>query len=318
MKVYTKTGDLGKTGLYKGERVEKTHPVIEALGSIDELTSSLGQIRATLKKGEMADQIKQVQQTLINVMGEIASTHTKLWQSAETDLKALEDAIDFYELKTGGFTKFILPGSNPLSAQVDSARTIARRAERAIQRCESITLDIKRYMNRLSDYLYSVARYIDKVFEETLNTQEETLNTQKEVVKMQLDLNLANQIIERTKEYAIYKGISVVIAVVTKEGNPISVQVMDESFVISYELALKKAFTAAALKMPTHELAKLTASGADFEGLENMLDAKIVTLGGGYPIKINGKVVGAIGVSGGNAADDSDIAEYSATFIQGE
>ncbi|MDF2613189.1 MAG: ATP/cobalamin adenosyltransferase [Clostridia bacterium] len=311
MKIYTKTGDNGATGLYSGERVPKTHPKIEAVGNVDELTSHLGDIRSTLQKGPIVNEIEIIQKTLILVMSEIASTANGKWKEKQASVSFLENSIDYYQGLAGEFTKFILPGDNPISAKFDIARSVARRAERAVNRCDNIESEVRQYINRLSDYLYVVARYIDKVFEETMKTKKQTTT-------QELDLNLANQIINEVKEYAAYKGIQVVIAVVSKEGNPISVQVMDNSFVISYELAIKKAFTAAALKMPTHELAKLTARGADFEGLENMLDAKIVTLGGGYPIKVNGLVIGAVGVSGGSATDDIEFARYGAHFIEGE
>lgn len=311
MKIYTKTGDDGTTSLGNGQRVSKTHPKIQALGSIDELTSHLGEVRGTFRKGPLAKELEDIQRTLILLMGEIAGAGTNLWKTKEEDISSLEHQIDGYQQKSGAFTEFILPGDNPLSAKVDIARTVARRAERALAECEDVDAAIRRYMNRLADYLYSVARYIDKVFDETANTKQ-----QKSI--QGLDLSIANQMIEKVKEYAAYKGIPVVIAVVTKEGNPISVQAMDHAFVISYELAIKKAFTAAALKMPTHELAKLTAKGADFEGLEGMLDAKIVTLGGGCPIKVGGIVIGAIGVSGGAAEEDIEFARYGAQFVEGE
>lgn len=311
MKIYTKTGDDGITGLYEGERVSKAHPIIEALGSMDELTSQIGTVRAALQKGPIARALEVIQKTLILVMGETASTTDGIWKTKQADIAWLEKHIDLYQAKANQFTKFILPGDNPLSAKVDIARTVARRAERALAGCEGLEREIGQYINRLADYLYVLARYIDKVFEETIKNK-------KQQGGESLDLDMANQIIEKVKGYAAYKGIQVVIAVVTKEGHPISIQAMDDAFIVSYELAVKKAFTAAALKMPTHELAKLTAKGAGFEGLEEMLDVKIITLGGGYPIKVNGMVIGAVGVSGGSAAEDIDFAKYGADFSEGE
>jgi ATP:cob(I)alamin adenosyltransferase len=327
MKIYTKTGDGGTTSLYSGERVPKSDPRIEVLGSIDELTSHIGGLKVSLPNTPIAQELENIQKILIRLMGDVASTAPDTWQDKEEAIRQLEKSIDKYMDAAGGFKGFILPGANPLSAKADIARTVARRADRALAKCEGIEKEVRQYINRLADYLYSVARYIDKEFakaEEDMKTQivskendikengvREGQNMSQSAV---LNLELANQVIEKVKEYAAYKGINVVIAVVSKEGNPISVQAMDDSFVISYELAIKKAFTAAALKMPTHELAQLTAKGAQFEGLENMLDAKIVTLGGGYPIKVNGTVIGAVGVSGGAATDDIDFARYGAQF----
>ncbi|WP_070001027.1 cob(I)yrinic acid a,c-diamide adenosyltransferase [Cellulosilyticum sp. I15G10I2] len=311
MKIYTQTGDDGTTGLYSGERVPKTHPKIEAVGTLDELTSHLGGIKSIIQKGPIVDELEKIQKSLILLMSEVASSGKGEWQNKQGDIRFLENCIDHYEQQAGSFTKFILPGDNPLSSQVDIARTVARRAERAVARCQDAQTEVRKYINRLSDYLYVAARYIDKVFRETMKTNIQQMHTE-------LNLEQANFLIEKVKEYAAYKGIQVVVAVVSKEGSPISVQVMDNSFVISYELAIKKAFTASALKMPTHELARLTAKGAQFEGLENMLDAKIVTLGGGCPIKVGGIVIGAIGVSGGSAEDDIEFARYGAQCIEGE
>ncbi len=308
MKLYTQTGDDGTTGLYSGERVPKTHPKIEAVGTLDELTSHLGSIKSKIQKGPIVYEVETIQKALIGLMREIASSDTRDWPDGQMASCFLEECIDRYQQQTNQFTKFVLPGDNPLSAEFDIIRTVARRSERAVARCENVTSEVKKYINRLSDYLYATARYIDKVFEETMQIKNQQIN-------QPLDLEQANLLIEKVKAYAAYKGIQVVIAIVTKEGSPISVQVMDDSFVVSYELAIKKAFTAAALKMPTHEIAKLTARSEPFEGLENMLDAKIVTLGGGYPLQVNGKVIGAIGVSGGMAEDDIEFARYGARCI---
>lgn len=310
MKLYTQTGDQGTTSLYSGERVSKNHPQIEAVGTLDELTTQLGAIRSVLRKGAMADEIKSIQKTLVLLMSETASATSGDWQSKEADIQFLERRIDDYQEQTGSYRGFVLPGDNPISAKFDVARTVARRAERTLIACENLALEVKKYVNRLSDYLYAAGRYVDKVFEETMKSNYQLINEK-------LDLETANTIIEKVKEYATYKGIAVVIAVVTQEGNPISIQAMDDAFVISYELAIKKAFTSAALKMPTHELGKLTAEGGEFEGLEGMLDAKIITLGGGYPLEMNGKVIGAIGVSGGSAKEDIDFARYGAECLKG-
>lgn len=136
-------------------------------------------------------------------------------------------------------------------------------------------------------------------------------------MKTEITLELANKMIEGMKEYAVYRGAKVVMAVASKEGHPISVQAMDDAFIVSYDLAVRKAFTAVAFKMPTEALGKLTGVGGEFEGLEKMMDIKIITLGGGYPVTSHGQVIGAIGVSGGSDEDDRLIAEYGARFIEG-
>lgn len=293
MKVYTRTGDEGTTTLFRGERVPKDHPIIMVLGSIDELTSHIGMVRSQMKNQEVWQELQGIQQKLIILMGAVAGYKEVEDSVDDTDITRLEANIDRYEKQSHTFTEFILPGTSPLSAEIDIARTVARRAERELAKCEHVAPIIKKYINRLSDYLFMLARYSEEYME---------------IKSAVLDLDAANQMIDVVRREAAKQHLNVVIAVVSKEGRPISVQAMDDAFVISYELAIKKAFTAAALQMGTHELAQLVAQGADFEGLEGMLDEKIITLGGGYPIKVAGKVVGAIGVSGGSAGQDIELA----------
>ena len=127
----------------------------------------------------------------------------------------------------------------------------------------------------------------------------------------------ANEIIEQIMQEAKEKyQAKVVVGVTTKEGSPISVQSMDGAFLISFELVLKKCFTAVALQMPTHELGKLMAEGQDLEGLEQMLDNKIVGLGGGYPITIDGEIIGAVAVSGSTSTIDTALADFGKNLFE--
>lgn len=301
MKVYTKTGDSGETSLFKGERVSKDHPIIIALGSIDELTSYLGKVKSQMTTQKVWEELHSIQQKLIVLMGIIAGYESRENYIYESDIETLERAIDYYESMSYEFKAFILPGKLPLSADIDIARTVARRAERELTKCEDVIPLVKKYINRLSDYLFMLARYIEEKYIP---------------IYKELNLDTANQIIASVREEARKQQVNVVIAIVTKAGRPISVQTMDEAFIVSYELAIKKAFTASALQMGTHELAQLVAKGADFEGLEGMLDEKIITLGGGYPIKVDNKVIGAIGVSGGSANQDIELAKFGAKLFE--
>lgn len=132
-----------------------------------------------------------------------------------------------------------------------------------------------------------------------------------------ITLNQAQQLIDFVQEYARYKGCIVSVAITNSDGNPICAQSMDGALIVSFDMAIKKAYTAAALQMPTHELAKLTEPGAPFAGLENMLEKKIVTIGGGIPLKRNNRMIGAVGVSGGAADDDIDLAAYAQHVWEG-
>ncbi len=302
MKIYTKTGDQGQTRLYSGEAVSKNDPRVQLLSCLDELTSHIGFVKASLSFQQIFNELEDVQRALIKVMGVIASTSPQSFEITEQDVNKLEERIDYYQSLVPKWSGFVLPGQNKLSASIDIARTVARRAETILAVCPCPP-EISSYVNRLSDYLYSLARYADEVYKPT-------------IVNQSLELSSANQIIRRTLDYARFKGVQAVVCVAGREGNPISVQVMDDAFVVSFELALKKAFTSAALKLPTHELGMLTAPQKEFEGLEEMLSGKIITLGGGYPIHSGEGVVGAIGVSGGTVEADIDIARYGANCLE--
>jgi cob(I)alamin adenosyltransferase len=293
------------TSLLQGERVPKHHPIIETVGTLDELTSQIGKVRNLLENENLVAQFILIQQKLIGLMADLVDT-AKNSRVTEEDVSVLEQLIDFYEAKCEPFKTFILPGQTLLSAEIHIIRTLVRRAERSLSLCETTTIFVRQYVNRLADYFYIVARYIDSCLKEKNNLLSLTDT---------LDLETANQIIEIVKQKAKSMGLQVVIAIFNKEGRPISVQAMDNAFIISFDLAQKKAFTAAALQMSTEALGELVAKGADFDGLENMLEDKIVTLAGGCPIIKNHQMLGAIGVSGGSASQDAALSAYGANYL---
>lgn len=311
MPIYTKTGDDGTTQLLTGERIAKNDARIIAVGYLDEATSHLGKMRSLIKEQRIREILEKIQSLFISIMGVVAASHQVTEGITEEDVSILEKLIDYYSLKVEPFKAFILPGATPLTAEIHIARTVVRRAETALSSCD-VTPIIKRYINRLSDYLYILARYLETEQEQELHLEQELYLEQEN----KITLDLANELINKVRAYAETKKCRVVIGVVSPEGRPISVQVMEEAFIISYDLALKKAFTSVALKMPNHELKTLTAKGAAFEGLENMLEEKIVTLGGGYPLYRGETLVGGIGVSGGSADEDIALAAYGAKILQ--
>lgn len=115
--------------------------------------------------------------------------------------------------------------------------------------------------------------------------------------------------IAKAQEEAEKIGIPMVIAVVDDGGNLKSFQRMDEALLASVDIAINKAYTALALKMPTHQLAEIAQPGQELYGIEVTNRGRIVTFGGGYPIYLDGSLVGAIGVSGGSVEQDKQVAE---------
>ncbi len=129
-------------------------------------------------------------------------------------------------------------------------------------------------------------------------------------IRGSIDLDTAKELMDKVEKYAKEKGMSCVVAVCDAHGNPVAVHVMDDAFLVSYQVASQKAYTAVAVKMSTKELNALVQPGGTFYGLESLKDGRIVAFGGGVPLKIGGVIVGGLGVSGGTGEEDDEIARY--------
>jgi cob(I)alamin adenosyltransferase len=170
VKIYTKRGDDGTTGLLYGGRVTKSDPRTEAYGTTDEAVAALGMARAQLRDGELAGLVLRLQRELFVVGAELATAaenHHKLTPGA-TSVTAemvadLERLIDDYVDRTRMPEEFVVPGETPASASLDYARTVVRRAERRVVELAaaepSTAVDLIHYLNRLSDLLFVLARH---------------------------------------------------------------------------------------------------------------------------------------------------------------
>lgn len=167
IRIYTRSGDKGLTRIHGGERVEKDNIRIEANGCLDELNSVIGIIRSMLTpQHEWQTPLKTIQMALMVTMSHVATPSSKRSINPnkldeEMDIFC-EQQIDYYcsQLEDNGF--FILPGGSPVSAQCQFARTVARRAERrlwTLNREDPVAESILRFVNRLSDLLFVMARY---------------------------------------------------------------------------------------------------------------------------------------------------------------
>lgn len=162
MKIYTKTGDNGQTSLLGGTRVEKCDPRIEAYGTVDELNSFLGLLICQYDNEK--DFLQKIQHKLFNIGSILAAERElpfELPSVSDEDIIALEKAMDGFTEHLPELKNFILPGGFIASSQAHICRTICRRAERRIieLKMEHLELPIK-YLNRLSDYLFVLAREI--------------------------------------------------------------------------------------------------------------------------------------------------------------
>lgn len=168
MKIYTKTGDAGETGLFGGGRVPKDDPRVEAYGDVDELNSALGVARATAPVGFHDELLESIQRDLFAIGGQLATPDPDRVRAAlekaelsEERVRVMEAAIDAADAELPALRAFVLPAGTPKAAALHLARTICRRAERKVvtlsHAAEVHELFII-YLNRLSDLLFTLAR----------------------------------------------------------------------------------------------------------------------------------------------------------------
>ena len=175
MKIYTKPGDKGETSLYTGERVPKNDPFIDALGSVDECNSTIGIAISLMSDkpafSEIKQQLETIQHALFDLGAALATPRTRA-AAAKIDktrfdhdaTKQLEKWIDAMDEELPVLKTFILPGGHPSGAMLHLARSISRRAERIVVPLNihaDVSDHVLVYLNRLSDYLFMVSRYIN-------------------------------------------------------------------------------------------------------------------------------------------------------------
>lgn len=376
MNIYTKGGDKGMTDLVHIKNVSKSDDRIQLVGTIDELTSHIGLVKTMLNDGDILHFLEKIQKTLIKVMAGVADPYNREYKIHDEKTELLEEEIDRMEGLFNRPKEFILPGACRLSAEIDVARTVARRAERALAAVSvkfGSDTGTKKYMNRLADYLYLLARYADareqegrslsvdsvpgtsvqtepavseekhpedpatKVAAEAVRAEHTVTPTEtqssstggdtmineamiQEVLKRmgiqgRITLDSAKRLIEKIEEEARRRNKPSVIAICGPDGNPIAIHVMDGAFLVSFDVAMKKAYTSVAVKMSTMELSKLAQPGGTFYGLDKMGDG-IVIFAGGVPLKVGDTIIGGLGVSGGTGEEDHSLAEYGLQVLK--
>jgi ATP:cob(I)alamin adenosyltransferase len=323
MSITTKTGDDGYTSLLNGKRVHKFDLRIELLGAMDELSSYLGLIKSEIDDFDIRKELAELQKNISTIMAQIAYGDCNKYNLSKEDLNNIEILINKYESMYISEEGFILPGKTRLSSLMDVARTIGRRVERqavSVDRFYQIHEYCKIYLNRISDYLYSLGRYTD--FKDEITKKVKELLKEKEIMissnsanTESINLSLAKEILQKVEEKAVEMKLPVVIAIANEWGCIVAVHFMDGALPASYNIAVDKAYSSATVRLTTEEIGKLAQSGQPLFGIGNTNDNRIITFGGGYPLKINGKVVGGIGVSGGSAEQDSELAAFGAQQI---
>lgn len=172
MRIYTRTGDQGETGLFGGQRVLKSHPRVNAYGEVDELDAHLGICVTLCEDADLKADLERIQGDLFVVGADLATPQEEgdrvgrkaIPRVTEGMAAALETLIDRYEEGVPSLRNFILPGGTLLAGQLHLARCVCRRAERAVIAAsgkESLNPDAVVYLNRLSDLLFTLARAVN-------------------------------------------------------------------------------------------------------------------------------------------------------------
>ena len=398
MEVYTGYGDKGMTDLSHTKNVSKSDDRICLMGSVEELMSHIGLVRVLVDDVDVVRMLEKISETLKKIIDGVSDPYNREFKVSEDRTELLEEEIGRMKEIFSGERLPILPGDSRVAAEVDVTRAVARRAERELALVSvkfGSDTGAKKYMNRLSDYFYVLARYVDvaKIEEkneasevvqravkaetagseanvgaeaagtvgnsadvvagasavdvgaqepqmvqksavQAFNAQNGTVTTTaggntamaqndsmaantamiQEVLKRmgiqgRITLDSAKRLIERIEQEALRRNKPSVIAVCSPDGNPVAVHVMDGSFLVSFDMAVKKAYTSVAVNMSTMELSRLTQPGQTFYGLGKMSD-NIVIFGGGVPLKVGDTIIGGLGISGGTGEEDNSLAEY--------
>ncbi len=323
-------GDDGKSTLSSELKISKSDPRFAFLGALDELSAAIYSYKSAFG-GDLKLETDKILETLKRISDGVYSPRNASFCVAEKDVSYLEERIN----QVG---KSDYAPKTEVACKANIARTIARRAEREAVRTNerfAVSKDTIKYLNRLSDYLRSLTIRLDGENNNAANAAMVNTETSDksggktpdpteesgivaEVVKRimeqrVLSLETAKKIIEKVEEESKNRGKKAVICVCNEQGNPIAVHVMDGAFLISFDVAVKKAYTAVALKMPTLKLNELVKSGQTFYGLQNL--DKVMTIGGGVPLYRNGILVGGLGVSGGTGEEDDSLARFGADIF---
>ena len=323
--LYTKTGDSGTTGLVGGNRVSKADPRVQCYGIVDETSSMLGLAYAFSNNEFVKTSIHDIQVKLFTLGAELASDEKGMQRLKDgiihnSDVEELEKLVDRCTEITGKQSCFVVPGANKASSALHVARTFIRRCEREmISVKDRVTFpeETYRYVNRLSDAIYALARVEETEVEQSELRDKikdmilESLG-EKEGVQMSpecgLNLSVAKKLASAAENKAREIGVPIVVTIVDNGGNAILVHRMDDAFQGSIDVSMNKAYTANAFRMPTDVLGKAAQPGESLYGIEQTNGGRIVLFGGGYPLSQNGKHLGAVGVSGGTAEQDMAVA----------
>lgn len=324
---FGKGGD-GKSTLASQFKISKSDPRFSAIGALEELSAEAYLCITEEGGGDFASEITEVLPVIEKISKGVAAPRNAEFFVTDNEISRLNELI----ASLSCFNESSGKPLNALSAGFNKAKAIARKAER-----ELVAADLKfgspkgavGYLNIISKLFAAEVKKANslngKAFADrktdapqviaAANTPTEKIieNMVKRMIGSAITLEEAKALTEKIEKEAERRGKKAVIAVCNEQGNPVSVHVMDGAFLVSFDVAVKKAYTAAALKMSTMELSSLVKPGETFYGLQN--DEKLMIIGGGVPLKRNGKVVGGLGISGGTGEEDHSLCEYALSIF---
>ena len=353
MEMFTGSGDRGMTSLKRDRNVSKADDRIQAIGEIEDLITHIGMIKLHADDVSLKADLEKIQRNLLICIEGINDPYHKDNKISEEEVKILNEKTENLKASYPMTAYEPLPGGCEASLRIDMARSVARRAERWLTSSDKKYGGQpvrKQYMNLLSNYLYALARYTDYVDSKkctqpvaapvaatvvepvaaapakVVNEKVPVAELTKEIVIQEVlkriqtmdrvTLDIAKKLIEKIEGYATSVGKKAVVAVCGPDGNPVAVHVMDGAFLVSFDVAVKKAYTAVSVKMSTMELGKLVQPGQTFAGLEQIESDKLVFFGGGVPLFVGDNLVGGLGISGGTGEEDDDIAQYALSVFE--
>lgn len=339
MSLYTKKGDTGFSSTMNRMMIEKSSPVFNLLGTLDEFTSALGMARPWIP-AQLMEIVQQIQNDVSALSAEIAGGPKFATRERVENLEKAIDSIaamlpqQFLPGENESLP-VVAPGASEAGAALDLSRAIARRAEReavALSQRRGVAREIMAWLNRISDLCYVMARLADHLSASSASQISVPAvpaipaapaapagvpaasygGTEGFPSFARMALKLCGDVLEKAREM----GFRAVASVCDSGGNPVCTLRDDDAYIASVDIAANKAYTSVSLKMSTKLLAPLCQPGAPLYGIQFTNNGRIVIFGGGVPLVRGGSIVGGFGVSGGTAEQDTALADYALQLFQ--
>lgn len=321
-----RAGDGGMTSLNGNSMVAKSDERIVLIGTIDELSCHIRILKTERWAADLTETLDRIQSTLSHISDGIRIGYAREAVPALDEIAFLEQEIKQLLEQSEEMEPESLADTKE-RAVFELAAAVTRRAERAliaVDRRFGVRAESRQYLNRLADFFDQAALCYAGNSEKTVSfgLQDQLRQTVNQVISemgiaCEITLQEAKVIIEETERESKRREKRSVICICNAHGNVVAIHVMDGAFLVSFDAAQKKAYTAAALQMPTMEVAKLAQPGETFYGVDRLDDGKITLIGGGRPLLRNGVLCGAVGISGGTGEEDDSLAAYAVKIYEG-